>query len=419
MDARGFPIAASTRSGIMPIGFRRDGRAIFPIAGGASPLQVANPAQQRVSRTPQTTAPPGGGPFTRQTRVSRLFGFRETSDFNELVAESLKPVPGYISYLDVTVVVSGGAAGKATVVAGPDAPFSIIRNVQVIDAFGNPIASYSGFELALLNVYGGQGGFFSPLVGGNYSPVMDSDGNFSFHILVPFELFAGFCSIPAANASAVPNFRIQLGASADVYDTPPDTLPDAVVVTVEEAYNSIGLTNPNAEPPDNGASHQWFSQPAPQSIGASGIVDSQLPPMGGWLTTLILVARDSDGIRDDLGLAASLDTQTALWIDNVPEFQELFGTRKAWMDDFFEIPVAGDVGADLREGVIAYTYRSAAATFGPINALDTGDGWVDTNPGTILQYKSTSGAISAPGKLTVLSGRVYTPSGVPYTHLSE
>jgi hypothetical protein len=418
MDTSKLPIAAKSRGEIMPIGFRRNGSPIWPIAGGASPLQVANPAQQRVSRNPQTTAPPGGGPFTRQTRVSRLFGFSANPLLGELVASPLKPVPGYLSYLDVTVVVTGGTGSAA--VAAADAPFSIIRNVQVIDAFGNPIASYSGFELALLNVYGGQGGFFSPLAGGNYVPVMTTAGNFSFHFVIPFELFAGFCSIPAANASAVPNLRIQLGTSADVYATPPTGMPTGISVTVEECYNSIGLTNPNAEPPDNGASHQWFSQPAPQGIGSAGIIDSQLPPLGGWLTTLILVGRDSLGARADAVLAAALSTQTALWIDNVPEFQELFGTRKAWMDDFFEIPTTAQVGADLRTGIVVYTYRQAAATFGPINALDTGDGWVDTNPGTIVQYKSTSGAIAnAPGKLTVLSGRVYTPSGVPYTHLSE
>lgn len=411
-------VAAKTRAAVMPVGFTRSGRAIWPQAGGASPLQVANPAQQRVSRNPQTTAPPvAGGPFPRQTRVSRLFGFSAAPAFGELVASSLKPVPGYLSYLDVTVVASGGTGVAA--VAAADAPFSVIRNVQVIDAFGNPIASYSGFELALLNVYGGQGGFFSPLAGGNYVPVMTTSGNFSFHIVIPFELFAGFCSIPAANASAVPNLRIQMGSLTDVYATNPTGTP-TLSVTVEECYNSIGLTNPNAEPPDNGASHQWFSQPAPQGIGSAGIIDSQLPPLGGWMTTLILTGRDSLGARADAVLASALSTQTALWIDNVPEFQELFGTRKAWMDDFFEIPTTAQVGADMRTGVVVYTYRNAAATFGPINALDTGDGWVDTNPGTIVQYKSTSGVIAnAPGKLTALSGRVYTPSGIPYTHLSE
>jgi hypothetical protein len=388
----------------------------------ASPLQVANPAQQRVSRTPQTTSPPGGGPFTRETRISRLFGFTAPGlDFGETVANPLKPVPGYLQYLDLTVTVSGGSNGEATVVVADDAPYSIIRNIQVIDAFGNPIQVASGWEVAAYNVYGGQGGFWQPLGPGAYTPVVDEDGNFSFHVVIPFEMFDGFCAIPAANASAVPNLRITLGSASDIYATPPDTLPTDITITMEEAYNSIGLTNPNAEPPDNGASQQWFSQPSANGVGASGVLDAQLPPLGGWLNTLILIGRDDDGVRDDDVLAASLDTQTSLWIDNVPEFQELFGTRKAWMDAFHLIPDAADVGSDFREGVVVYSWRQAAATFGPVAALDTADGWVQTNPGTIIQYKSTTGAFGGGGSgtLTVVSGRVYTPSGIPYTHLGD
>lgn len=414
-----FGIAAKSRGDIMPIGFRKNGAPIWPIAGGASPLQVGNAAQQRVGRTPQTTAPPAGGPFTRQTRVSRLFGFQNTGlALGGLIASPLKPVPGYLAGLDITVSATGGAAAGTNAVAAADAPYSILSNIQVLDAFGNPISAYSGFDLALINVFSGQCGFWNPIVGGPYTPVMTTGGNFSFHLFLPFELFAGFCSIPAANASAVPNIRIQLGASADVFSTAPGTLP-TYTVTVEQSYHMIGLTNPNAEPPDNGASHQWFDQPSGTQVGASSQADVQLPPLGGWLDTLILIGRDVNGARSDLVLSSGNGIQTSLWIDNVPDFQEMFGTRKAWMDQFFTIPAASVVGPTLKTGVIVYSFKDAVSTFGPISAIDTGDGWVDTNPGTILQYKSTSGAFSGPGSLTALSGRVYTPDTVPYTHLGS
>jgi hypothetical protein len=90
------------------------------------------------------------------------------------------------------------------------------------------------------------------------------------------------------------------------------------------------------------------------------------------------------------------------------------------MLNYYTLPDPTTAGADFLEGVFVYTWRLAAATFGPVDALDTGDGWVDTNPGTIVQYKSNTGTISNdPGKLICLTGRVYTPSGVPYTHLAE
>lgn len=375
----------------------------------ASPLAVANAQQQRVSRNPQTTAQPGGGPFPRQTRRSRLFGFQATSKaLGDLINSPLKPVPGFLQGLEITVTAAGGAKGGATVAAKADAPWSALGNIQVIDAFGQPIINISGYDLYLINRYSGQCGFWAPAASGPWSPTVDINGNFSFQLTIPFELFAGFCSIPAANAAAVPSIQINLGSSAQLYSTAPDT-PPTLTVVVEESYNSIGLTNPNAEPPDNGASHQWFDQPAATQVGSAQNVDVQLPPLGGWMDVLMLIARDVNGARSDSLFGAST-TQMGLWIDNVPEYLEQFGTRRSWIDKMYGYHDTG---------VIVYPYKDAAQTYGPVNALDTGDSWVDTNPGTIVQFKTTSASFSGPGTLTALTGRVYTPSGIPYTHLGE
>lgn len=408
------PLAASFRRrkhGPRPIGKTRSGTIVLPIAGGAGPLQNANAAEQRVGRNPQTTAEPAGGPYTRQTRVSRLFGQQFTAQtFSELISFALKPVPGNLVGLDLTVQATGGAKGGATVAMKADAPWSSLSNVQVIDAFGQPIISVSGYSLYLMNRYSGACGFWAPAASGPWVPTADINGNFSFQLFVPFEMFAGFCSIPAANASAVPSLRILLGASTEVYTTAPDTLP-VLAVTVEEMYNSVGLSNPGAQPPDNGASHQWFEQPCATGVTASSSNDIQLPPFGGWLDLVLLVGRDANGVRSDLVLGSGATTQLGFWIDNVPEYLEMFGTRRSWMDKFYGYHDTG---------VLAYPYKQGAATFGPISALDTGDGWVDTNPGTILQFKNAgSGAFTGPGTLTSLSGRIYTPSGIPYTHLAE
>jgi hypothetical protein len=69
---------------------------------------------------------------------------------------------------------------------------------------------------------------------------------------------------------------------------------------------------------------------------------------------------------------------------------------------------------------MVYSFRDSVANFGPVSSIDTGDLWLPTTPGTLTELRATWGTFSnAPAQLSVISGRVYATTGVPYTHLSD
>jgi hypothetical protein len=413
----GYRMAAST-TGRPLVGFTRRGLPVYGIAGGASALQTANAAQQRVARRPQTTSEVPSGPFRRLTHENRVQGFTVTAQaFGALINQPLKAIPGYLRWLDISVRATGGVNGTTTVTAAADAPWNVLSTILLKDAFGQPVVQCGGYELYLLNLYGGQVGFWNssdPSTTPSFSNVSTGTagtGNFTFRLRIPLELFDGFASIPAANASAVPSLTIQLAASATVYGVAPGTVP-TMTVEVQEAYYPVPNVDPNLAPPDNGSSCQWTQQRIAAQIGSASSYDLLLPPLGSFVTTLILVGRDSTGARVDTVFPAVFGNSLEFDVDGVPYFIEDVGTT---IDDMFR-----NFGVTRPTGVIVYTFRSSEGPAGPVSDLDSGDGWLPTTPGTQIELKSTSQAIgNAPATLDVISGRVYAAGGIPYTHLAE
>ena len=75
-------------------------------------LQVANPSQSTVSRMPQTTAQPtspaGAAPFSRLSRQGQILGPAQAGlAYGALWTPTLKPVGGYLRYLDMSVSMVG------------------------------------------------------------------------------------------------------------------------------------------------------------------------------------------------------------------------------------------------------------------------------------------------------------------------
>jgi hypothetical protein len=409
---------AAASTGRPLVGFTRRGVPVYAIGGGATPLQVANPAQQRVARRPQTTAEVSAGPFRRLTNENRVQGFTVTAQaFGALINQPLKAVPGYLRWLDLGVTATGGVNGTTTVAANADAPWNVISTVLLKDAFGQPIIQCGGYELYLINLYGGQAGFWNasdPATVPSFSGVSTGTagtGNFTFRLRIPLEVFDGFCCIPAANASAVPSLTIQLASSATVYSTAPGTVP-TMTVQVQEAYYPVPNVDPNLAPPDNGSSCQWTQQRIAAQVASASAYDLLLPPLGSFVRVLIFVGRDSTGARVDTVYPAAFGVPQEFDVDGVPFFIEDIGTHR---DDTFR-----DYGVTRPTGVLTYTFSASEGPAGPVSDMDSGDGWLPTTPGTQLELKSTSQAIgNAPGTIDVISGRVYAAGGIPYTHLAE
>jgi hypothetical protein len=375
-----------------------------------STLQTAQPSLGTVNRQPQTTAQPAGpgAPFTRMSRMMQILGpVSAGNPFGFLFTPNVKPVGGYVRFYDLYVTAGGGTGTVA--VASADAPYNTIQNLFLRDPFGQPIIQADGYSLYLIQLYSGQCGMFgfgnNPATLPSFSAVA-TNGNFTYRILLPFELdSSGYCSLPAMNAASQPSIWIQTNPSSVVYTTPPTTVP-TLTMQMDEEFWAAPVDNPTFAPPDVGSSAQWSVTKAPTGIASAQFQRIVLPRVGALTNTLILILRDSTGARVD----AYPSTDLSLWVDGVPHLYETFNERidKMW----------AQFGVTRPTGVIVYTFRNSVQT--AVSTADTYDLILPTSPATLLEVVGTWGTITnAPAQLLQLTGELYPLGGIPYTHLAQ
>lgn len=403
--------------------------------GQASTLQTANPAVGTVSRQPQTTASPaaggaGGAPFTRLSRQGQILGPAQAGQaFGSLWTPILKPVGGYMRYLDLTIAaVNGTSTGASTQVA--DAPFNVIQNLFLRDPYGQPIIQASGFSLYLIMLYGGQVG---AITFGNdatrlpsYSQLQTAtgagSGNFSFSIDIGLELdSSGYCSLPSMNAASQPQLQVQFNPAATVYGATSPTTPPTLTASVDEPFWMAPVDNPSIAPPDVGSSAQWSEARAAAGVSASAFQRVVLPRVGTFIHTLILVLRDSTNARVEAWPTSDL----SLWVDGVPIFFESLLERRDRMYREFGPAIspgsgagAGAVAQSAPAGVIVYSWRASVQSF--VSGADTYDELLPTTPATLLEIAGTFGTAGTPPySITAVTGELFPVGGIPYTHLSN
>jgi hypothetical protein len=391
------PIAAISKSG-KPIPAIAGGAQ-----GGAGTLQRAQPELSTVERQPQTTQAAAIGPFTRHSRKASLQAFERAGlVFSASLREQLKPVGGYLRALNILVQGAGGTGGTFE----PDGPYNAIQSLLLRDPFGEPIVQADGYALRLIDMYGGQGGFWNAADPANLPSFAGTPPNTVTRIRVPVEVTSSdaYCSIPLLNAAAVPSLDITLNTEDAIFATLPAPDP-TYTVRVEEEYWVAPVDNPSLAPPDVGSSAQWSIAPGNPLIGSGANVAVELPRKGAWIHTLILVLRDSLGARID-----SFPNPMELWIDGTPYLMEPL-TRRT--DEMFET-----FGVTRPTGVMVYTFRDSVM---PAAYPDTADEWLHTTPGTLLEIRGTWGTIAnAPARLDVITGECYPNSGSPYSsHLTD
>jgi len=367
---------------------------------------------------PQTTNPAAGsGPFLRYARAASRVGYNQSGTvFGGQLTNPLAAAPGYLRWLDITVVASGGAGAAA--VASSDSTASGVANalqlIQFKDPWGTPLLTGDGMSLCyLLQKYGGQG--FSPIYNGNtvtqlpsYSAIA-ATGNFTTHLMLPVEGTKGYGVVSIGNSSVLPSLLIQYGASTasaiGIYSTAPTT-PPTIQTIVDEFYYDVDPSNP-VEPPGNGSTFQTAVVQGNQTIGSAASTRVQLPRTGGYLTSLILVLRDNAGLRtaDTAGVGWNSTTgRIRVYIDGVPRFDETFIEAVDRMFYMFS-------GTPRDSGVIAYSFKSSLSQLN-LGYLDTLEQALQTNPGTLIEVEMTPwGTIgSAPAVLYAIITQL-VPSG--------
>jgi hypothetical protein len=381
--------------------------------------QVA-PAQEAGRPQPQTTIEAPGGPFIRHSQPGRRAQYVVTAQaFGALITQPLVAVPGYVSRFRVRVAATGGV-GTTTVTAAADAPWSVVSLVTLRDAFGTPLIVGPGYEmLYLIPKYSGQFGVQAPSFdpesfgtagGGSFVNVatgVSASGAFTFATCLPVEFAKAYGVISMANASLLPTLSFQLAAATAVTPVAPNTTANAMRVDVDTDFYWLP-EGAAVEPPGLGTTCQWVMQNCNPTIPSASTTTVTLPRLGGFLHTIILVLRDSTGARVD-----AWGTRFRIYVDGVPLLDTRFDTFCEDMALAYGITLttALDAAGGRDTGVLALSRKTALSQMN-LGLLDTGEAFLSTNPGTLIQVEcSPWGTISnAPATLEAIIGQV-VPAG--------
>jgi len=387
----------------------------------ASTAQTA-PGQEAGRPQPQTTVQNPGGPFIRHSQPGRRAQYVSTSNaFGALITQPLVAVPGYIRALRLRFAATGGVA-TGTVTASADAPYNIASLITLRDAFGTPLIVGDGYSvLKLVAMFGGQFGLHSLVDVANFPSFsavatgLSASGNFTLPAQLPLEFAKAYGVISGANASLLPNLQVQLNASATFYGTTsPGTLPTIEMDVDADFYWLPEGVGGNIEPPGLGSTCQWVLQQANPSIGSASTTRCQIPRLGGYLSTIIFIMRDSTSARID-----GWPTRMRIYVDGVP----LIDSRVDTFEDDMAIQFGG-IGAitggfNRPTGVLAWT-RKMSLNQESNGLLDTGETWLSTNPGTLIEFEGAPWATisNAPATLSIMAGQV-VPTGALVQGLPE
>lgn len=274
-------------------------------------MGVAAPVARQVPQTAPSRASSQAPvvPFAIASlrRVRQGFDTGNLAFGQNVSAIELPAAGGYLRYLEM--VVSATAAGNAAAVAfNADAPFNVLSFIEFLPPSGDPpIVPHTGYQIMLWNKYGAFSQappYSDPRRDPGYTAVTGAGatgGSFSFTIRLPFEIdpATGFGSITnsAANKSYLINLTV--APSANVYTTPPTTLPSVRVIGWMYYWDE-----PMAQ------TRQGTQQdPGPIGLGSFSQLRIDAPPVtsgdkylkvnnaGPVLRALIAVLRASNGTR--------------------------------------------------------------------------------------------------------------------------
>ena len=345
---------------------------------------------------PQTTGEPAGGPFIRYVQRGWKAEYQVTGyTLSQLLTQPLVSEPGYLRSLRYKFTLSGGTGTVA--VTSADGPYNLIQNLNFWDPYGIPIFSCDGYSLYLINKYGGQTYLLSGSDVANLPSfsALTSAGNGNFSLQIPFEFAKGYGLLVGADSSAVP--RLQLQFSTQVFSTQPTTAP---TVTADLNASFYWLpSSPNIAPPQLGATHQWIQQQANPQIASGSSTTVQVPRVGAWLDTIILILRDSTNARVD-----AWPTRIQLGIDGVPYID-------APTELLFDEMYAAFGGTTRPTGVLVISRKNSLSQLN-LGLFDTMEEAISTNTGTQLTFTGMPWGTTAnsPMTLTVLAGQI-VPAG--------
>jgi hypothetical protein len=409
-----------------------------------------SPAQEAGRPQPQTTIEPSGGPFIRHSQPGYAPIYNVTgSAMGGILTQPLVARPGYFRNFRVThSLTTGGTLTSAAIV--PDAPYNVNSLIQLKDAFGTPLIVAPGYEAS--NLIPTFSGGHAILGGFNQSGNLPSNCTLSattgagqFSYALPLEFAKAYGVLSAANASLLPTLQFNFNSLTSVFGASTTGTPPTIGTALDTSFYWLpeGVA---VEPPGLGTTRQWILQQANPQVPASAAARIQFPRLGGYLDTLVVELRNNAGasVRDGGyfpgGVAAAVAASTSrlqLYVDGVPMVD---ATMAEWYDNMaiefqltptqlgFQSTVAGTYPTVVTPtfanqnlgGVLALTRKSSLNQVN-LGLLDTGEAYLSTNPGTLLELNfapAGAGSGGTAATASVLVGQI-VPTGAVIQGLPE
>jgi len=379
---------------------------------------------------PQTTGEPAGGPFIRHAPDGRRAQYVTNTGVNGFISQPTVSMPGYCKgyKLQTALTLVSGGTTPVPVADFPDVFYTLI---QMKDAFGTQLITAPGYQaLKLVNLYSGQFGLDDMRDPTNspvqtvYNTTTARTSTLTFSRYLAFEFAKAYGVISGANAALLPVLQMNTGSSASLGTF--TTLSSAQETLDSDFY---WLPSAPADPPGLGTTCQWILQPAHPTIATAANQLVQLPRMGGYLTMLVLELRGTTGLRQP---DAAFPTRPKIVVDGVPLIDTLFTT---WQED---LAISTGIGAAqtnvnfaaagtqsgtvavLKPGGTIGINRKNSLSQKDFGLLDTGEIFLNTNPGTQLEIAGFPWGTqtSGPSTLNAIVGQV-VPSGTLIQGLPE
>lgn len=356
--------------------------ATAPAAGAATPnpLRFTAGARERFD-----------GVFYDETR--------NATTTSVVMPEAKVPVGNWLKYVDMLVTVS--STGNAAAVAlQADAPWTIIGELTFIDAGGNTVDSLRGYNVYLMNLFGGFMFQTDPATSPFHTALTTgagaTAGSGQFILRLPVEIIDrdAIGAYPNGASNAAVRMGITLNPLLSTYSTVPNGTVAVNIKLISVGYVTPAVGSPGGRPyadaPNGAGSFQQWTQVAYDlSVGARTFDHTR---KGNVYRQLILVARTTAGVRSDTVL-----TDLAFMVDEIASVRGPWAYLKhiTWQRNLV-------LAANLPAGVVqvSYCHDWDGKTGGELR-----DGYVPTQPGSKVQIATTVGTACT---LEVITNEIVT-----------
>jgi|HubBroStandDraft_1064217.scaffolds.fasta_scaffold75394_2 hypothetical protein len=215
-------------------------------------------------------APPPAAPFRVGTQNTTLTDGYTVTQTIPTTATQLTPYnPSANAFLKGIYIQANctGTNSSATTAFNADAPWNVFSQISFNDTQGKPLLLVNGYELMLINKFGGYG-LTDPRANATFTQTTgdhSAGGSFEFVLYVPLELVSrdGIGSLPNKNQASPFQLQLTVNTSANIYSTAPDGGASLVVTCLEDGYwqpqAADAQGNPYSQnPPDVGATQYWL-----------------------------------------------------------------------------------------------------------------------------------------------------------------